>query len=57
MQASSYQRMLMKQELLNSIHNDTMLFQQAQQEARWKKKENQRAYCKLLWSSIQAPTK
>jgi len=40
MQASSYQRMLMKQELLNSIHNDTMLFQQAQQEARWKKKEN-----------------
>jgi len=57
MQASSYQRMLMKQELLNSIHNDTMLFQQAQQEARWKKKGNQRAYYKLLWSSIQAPTK
>ena len=52
MQASSYQRMLMKQEQLNSIHNDTMLFQQAQQEARWKKKENQRAYYKLLWSSI-----
>jgi hypothetical protein len=30
--------------LLNSIHNDIMLLQQAQQKAWWKKKENHCAY-------------